>query len=250
MNSQYWYPFHFNFVVAHYWGAVIFLGSFVLHVAIKLPVALGRREEEPDVLKAARPAPATISRRGLLAFTGAGAGLVVVGNAGQALGGPFRKLAFLAPRRDSGFPVNKTARQAGIPTGGDRPVVAAAARRPAAHPRRSCRRCPSTPSRCRSPASRAGPPPASGPACACATSPSWPASRTRRGARRVAAEARRAAAGDACREDQLHDGRSLLALQVEGEDLSLDHGYPARIIVPALPGVHNTKWVARMTFSA
>ena len=28
-------------------------------------------------------------------------------------------------------------------------------------------------------------------------------------------------------------------------DLSPDHGYPARIIVPALPGVHNTKWVGR-----
>jgi DMSO/TMAO reductase YedYZ molybdopterin-dependent catalytic subunit len=48
---------------------------------------------------------------------------------------------------------------------------------------------------------------------------------------------------------QVQDPRSLLALRVEGEDLSLDHGYPARIIVPALPGVHNTKWVARMTFS-
>ena len=37
---------------------------------------------------------------------------------------------------------------------------------------------------------------------------------------------------------------SLLALRVNGADLSLDHGYPARIIVPALPGVHCTKWVA------
>lgn len=49
--------------------------------------------------------------------------------------------------------------------------------------------------------------------------------------------------------DQLHDSRSLLALQVEGQDLSGDHGYPARIIVPALPGVHNTRWVERLTFS-
>jgi DMSO/TMAO reductase YedYZ molybdopterin-dependent catalytic subunit len=48
--------------------------------------------------------------------------------------------------------------------------------------------------------------------------------------------------------DQVSDGRSLLALQVGGEDLSLDHGFPARVIVPALPGVHATKWVARMTF--
>jgi DMSO/TMAO reductase YedYZ molybdopterin-dependent catalytic subunit len=49
--------------------------------------------------------------------------------------------------------------------------------------------------------------------------------------------------------DQLQDPRSLLALQVEGADLSGDHGYPARIIVPALPGVHNTKWVERLEFS-
>jgi DMSO/TMAO reductase YedYZ molybdopterin-dependent catalytic subunit len=47
---------------------------------------------------------------------------------------------------------------------------------------------------------------------------------------------------------QLADSRSLLALQVGGEDLALDHGYPARIIVPGLPGVHNTKWVGSLEF--
>ena len=35
---------------------------------------------------------------------------------------------------------------------------------------------------------------------------------------------------------------------VNGAELSLDHGYPARVIVPANPGVHNTKWVASLTF--
>ncbi|HZD16250.1 MAG TPA: molybdopterin-dependent oxidoreductase, partial [Pseudonocardiaceae bacterium] len=38
--------------------------------------------------------------------------------------------------------------------------------------------------------------------------------------------------------------------RVNGADLSLDHGFPARIAVPALPGVHNTKWVTRLTFHA
>lgn len=52
----------------------------------------------------------------------------------------------------------------------------------------------------------------------------------------------------ALRDNQVRDPRSLLALQVNGEELSLDHGYPARIIVPAAPGVLNTKWVARLTF--
>ncbi len=37
---------------------------------------------------------------------------------------------------------------------------------------------------------------------------------------------------------------ALLALRVNGVDPSPDHGYPARIIVPGLPGVHNTKWVS------
>ena len=49
---------------------------------------------------------------------------------------------------------------------------------------------------------------------------------------------------------QVADSRSLLALRVGGADLSLDHGYPARIIVPALPGVHNTKWVGALEFRA
>ena len=48
---------------------------------------------------------------------------------------------------------------------------------------------------------------------------------------------------------QAADPRSLLALKVNGADLSADHGFPARVIVPAAPGVHNTKWVARLTFA-
>jgi DMSO/TMAO reductase YedYZ molybdopterin-dependent catalytic subunit len=48
--------------------------------------------------------------------------------------------------------------------------------------------------------------------------------------------------------DQHRDERALLALRVNGADLSLDHGFPARIIVPALPGVHCTKWVSSLTW--
>ena len=42
---------------------------------------------------------------------------------------------------------------------------------------------------------------------------------------------------------------SLLALRVNGADLSLDHGYPARIIVPSAPGTHNLKWMSEIVFS-
>jgi DMSO/TMAO reductase YedYZ molybdopterin-dependent catalytic subunit len=48
--------------------------------------------------------------------------------------------------------------------------------------------------------------------------------------------------------DAIADRDALLALRVNGRDLPLDHGYPARIIVPALPGVHCTKWVASIEF--
>jgi DMSO/TMAO reductase YedYZ molybdopterin-dependent catalytic subunit len=48
--------------------------------------------------------------------------------------------------------------------------------------------------------------------------------------------------------NQILDPDALLALRVNGADLSLDHGYPARIIVAGLPGVHNTKWVSSIQF--
>jgi DMSO/TMAO reductase YedYZ molybdopterin-dependent catalytic subunit len=50
--------------------------------------------------------------------------------------------------------------------------------------------------------------------------------------------------------NQVLDPDALLALKVNGADLSLDHGYPARVIVPALPGVHCTKWVKSIDFEA
>jgi DMSO/TMAO reductase YedYZ molybdopterin-dependent catalytic subunit len=48
--------------------------------------------------------------------------------------------------------------------------------------------------------------------------------------------------------NQVTHSDALLALRVNGADLSPDHGYPARIVVPGLPGVHSTKWVAAITF--
>jgi DMSO/TMAO reductase YedYZ molybdopterin-dependent catalytic subunit len=48
---------------------------------------------------------------------------------------------------------------------------------------------------------------------------------------------------------QARDAESLLALRVNGATLSLDHGFPARIVVPALPGVHCTKWVGELRFA-
>jgi DMSO/TMAO reductase YedYZ molybdopterin-dependent catalytic subunit len=49
-------------------------------------------------------------------------------------------------------------------------------------------------------------------------------------------------------DSQVAADNSLLALQVNGVDLSPDHGYPARIIIPGAPGVHQTKWVTSIAF--
>jgi DMSO/TMAO reductase YedYZ molybdopterin-dependent catalytic subunit len=46
--------------------------------------------------------------------------------------------------------------------------------------------------------------------------------------------------------DQSGDPDTLLALALDGEELHIDHGFPARLIGPNRPGVLQTKWVSRM----
>jgi DMSO/TMAO reductase YedYZ molybdopterin-dependent catalytic subunit len=42
------------------------------------------------------------------------------------------------------------------------------------------------------------------------------------------------------------DPDTLLALELNGSVLDVDHGYPARLIAPDRPGVLQTKWIARV----
>ena len=44
----------------------------------------------------------------------------------------------------------------------------------------------------------------------------------------------------------VRDETTLVALEVDGGVLDIDHGYPARIIAPARPGVLQTKWLSRL----
>jgi hypothetical protein len=46
--------------------------------------------------------------------------------------------------------------------------------------------------------------------------------------------------------EQVADDDTLLALELNGEVLHVDHGYPARLIAPNRPGVLQTKWVASL----
>ena len=47
----------------------------------------------------------------------------------------------------------------------------------------------------------------------------------------------------------VRDPDTLLALEIDGEPLHIDHGFPARLIGPARPGVAQTKWVSRLVVS-
>jgi hypothetical protein len=44
----------------------------------------------------------------------------------------------------------------------------------------------------------------------------------------------------------VRDELTLIALEVDGETLDINHGYPARLIAPARPGVLQTKWLSKL----
>ena len=277
LNIQYDYIFGFSFYTAHYFGAWVFIVGFVVHVSLKFPTMvrslrsrslrtelrtpLADTRPEPldeDGLVASSPAAPTISRRGALALVGGGSLLVAVLTVGQSIGGVARNAALLIPRGRSygsgpnDFQINRTAVAAKIDPadtgatwrlslgGGPeavtltRPMLLAMEQHTADLP------------------------------IACVEG--WSTTQQWTGVRladlaRLAGVAVPASAhvqsldgggfGQArLQSNQVLDPDALLALKVNGVDLSSDHGFPARIIVPALPGVHCTKWVRSIEFEA
>ncbi|MFD9908211.1 molybdopterin-dependent oxidoreductase [Streptomyces sp. NPDC059063] len=282
LNIQLEYVFPGSFYPLHFYGAWVFFGGFVVHVALKLPRTVrvlrergfrdlvrtqdGRQDVEPEPddgtgLVAVRPAGPTVTRRGALGLVGGGSLLLFGTTAGQSFDGWPRATALFAPHggRDPGagpgaFQVNKTAAAVGIAprhTGEAwRLVVAGPARTLrltradllglAQHQARlpiACVEGWSTSDqawsgvRLRDLAALAGYEDGDPP-----------------GVLVESLQLRGAFHRAALRANQVRDARSLLALRVNGADLTADHGYPARVIVPAAPGVLNTKWVARLTF--
>jgi len=276
LNIQYDYLFGFNFYTAHYFGAWVFMTGFVVHVTLKLPTMvrslrsrslvdelrtpLSRTEPEPpddDGLVAPDPAPPTLSRRGALAVVGGGSLLIAVLTAGQSIGGVAREAALLIPRGRSygdgpnDFQINKTAVAASIEpsttgaawrlslTGGAHEVMLDRASLMAMHQHTA-----DLPIACVE---------------GWSTTQRWTGVRLADLARLAGvphpakAHVQSLEGGGGFSEawlqqNQVLDSDALLALCVNGVDLSPDHGYPARVIVPALPGVHCTKWVRSIEF--
>ncbi|MFE5191750.1 molybdopterin-dependent oxidoreductase [Streptomyces sp. NPDC056628] len=278
LNIQLDYVFPGSFYRLHFYGAWVFFAAFAAHAALRVPqtvrtlrqrggpVAYVRSTTSPapaasDELAAPDPASPTLSRRGLAALVGGSSLLLLLTTAGQSIGGPLRRTALFAPHGGGdpgggpdGFQINKPAALAGVTdaqtgeawqlvvTGSrgqvrlSRAELLAMAQHSAALPI-ACVEGWSTEDqhwrgvRLRDLAALVGYEPEDAPDVLVE-------SLQLRGSFRRAA----------LRHNQVRDPRSLLALQVNGADLSPDHGYPARVIVPAAPGVLNTKWVARLSF--
>lgn len=276
LNIQYDYIFGFSFYTAHYYGAWVFIAGFVVHVGIKLPRMISSlrsrslgaelrtsradtRPEPPDVdgLVATDPAPATIGRRGALGLVGGGSLLVAVLSLGQTLGGITRPFAVLLPRGRShgdgptNFQINRSAAAAAVTdqdTGTSWRLTLDGGPGPVTLDRSALLAM--TQHTVRLP-------------IACvegwSTTQTWTGVRLRDLAALAGVRAPHSAMVQsleqkgsfnqaALQANQVSNADSLLALRVNGVDLSLDHGYPARIIVPAIPGVHNTKWVRSIEF--
>ena len=276
LNIQYDYIFGFSFYTGHYYGAIVFIGAFLVHVGLKLPTMIkslrsrslrtelrtSRADTQPEPadtggLVPTNPAPATLSRRGALALVGGGSLLLAVLTAGQTIGGVTRSAALLLPRGRSygdgpnAFQINRTATAAGITTQDigtgwrltvhARPRVIQLNRTQLLEMRQHTATLP----------------------IACvegwSTTQAWTGVRLRELAALAgvpdphSAHVRSLEQAGAFNQailqrNQILDPDALLALRVNSADLSVDHGYPARVIVPALPGVHCTKWVQSIEF--
>ncbi len=197
-----------------------------------------------------------LSRRGFMTTTVAtatGVGLLTVGQTFE----PLERLALLSPRRPSvgpqGLPVNRTAKSAGVTRAmGESPafrlvVDGPGAERPASFSLEELRSMPQRSARLpiacvegwSADARWTGVPVrellalVGAPDDAEVTVVSF-----QQGPRLGSSELNRAHA---------HDRDTLLALELDGEPLHLDHGFPLRLIGPNRPGVLQTKWVGRLT---
>jgi DMSO/TMAO reductase YedYZ molybdopterin-dependent catalytic subunit len=272
---EYWVPFHFDFTAAHYYGAWVFFGAFLLHSAIKLPhmraalatrhalaplrVDLAHTRPEPtdgavDSLVSPAPAAPTISRRALLGTVGAGSLLLGVQGVAQDIGGPVRELAYMLPRGSklgtgpNDFPVNGTFASLGLNmdaiTGWRLRIQSSTTGRKLELTRPQLLTMPQHTYWL---------------ALACregwSTTQRWTGVRLRDLAAAVGVE--HPAQLDmgaldggvaSLAANQVAAEQSLVALTVNGAPLSLDHGYPARVIVPAEIAINCLNWVSHLSF--
>jgi hypothetical protein len=260
-NSAQWYPWSFDFRASHYAIAWVATGSILLHVAVKLPLirdALRRDVDDPDQDRPAergRPA-GVLTRRGLLRTTWLAAGLAALAVAGQSVPG-LRQVSVFGVRTGDGpqgVPVNGSAEQAGV----RRTATDPGWRLRVVHGERSVALS--------RPDLEAMPQHTESLPIACvegwSAGATWTGPRVRDVLALVGADGTADVTVSSSEEDGpsytvntlpadfASDERTLLALEVNGETLDLDHGYPCRLIAPNRPGVLQTKWLRSLEVEA
>lgn len=252
-NVMYWYPWGFFFPIGHYWMAWITMGALIAHIGAKASVATAvARQGPPDdgIRDGALDPQGGLTRRTVLTGALAASGVVVAAYAGGTVR-PLERLAALNARAPSvgpqGFPVNKTAASAGVEQAATdaayRLRVTGAVDRALQLSRDDLLALPQHEA-----------------VLPIACVEGWSAVKRWRGVSvSTLLDQAGAADGAVVRIASLQSGGfyrasdlapalasdpdTLLALQVEGEDLHIDHGFPVRLIAPNNPGVLQTKWV-------
>ncbi len=263
-NSSQWYPWSFSFRSTHYAVAWVAIGSLALHIAVKLPLIRQALTSSVDAVVgpdderiAADPSTRTagLSRRGLLRTTWVAAGVAAVSMAGQTV--PWlRTVSIFGVRSGDGpqdIPINKSAHAAQVTSSAKDPgyrLAISAGDTKLELTLDDLRSMPQT----------------------SATLPivcveGWSASGEWRGVRLrdLLALVKAPEGSDVVvrslqqvgyygvsllPDEYASDPLTLLALELNGSPLSIDHGYPARLIAPNRPGVKQTKWVNTLEVQA
>lgn len=255
VNTYQWYPWPFSFRRAHFGLAWVIVGALAVHIAVKLPTIIRywrrRRvdQERVDQKREARTTDATRSRRAFLIGIGASAAALVTLTAGQSFA-PFAPTNLFAPRiKGSGpqsVPVNHTARQAHVIDAAMDPAWALTIVNGARKRMLSLADLGALPQT------------AAELPIACvegwSTTAHWRGIRVRDLMAMVDAPPGTALLVTSLQPhgnyrvttmgaEFVQDPTTLVALELNGQTLDLDHGFPARIIAPGRPGVLQTKWL-------
>lgn len=263
INTVQWYQlFPFPFRQTHYALSFVVIGSLAVHIGVKLPVMLRHWRARPRSATTASGATGRLhrwmdgspaaTRRAFLGTVAAGSAAVVLTTGGQSFA-PLQPLNLFAPRDPrigpQGLPINRTAEDAGvvelagspgwtlsIVDGDRRTVLDADALRDLEQVTVDL------PIACVEGWSRMA---------------TWSGVRVRDlldlvgaapdvAVRAVSLETKGAYGVSEIGPEFVRDPLTLVALRLNGEPLDIDHGYPARIISPARPGVLQTKWLSRL----
>ena len=241
-NVLQFYPWPWGFIRVHYWMSWVVIGALLLHIAVQLPAI------RQGLAKPLSSSGTGLSRRGLLIAGGAGVAVVAATTVGQVVPAlqPIGLLADRQPRKGPlGVPVNRTAQAAGV----IQQAQSAQYRLTVDGPRMLTMTLAELEAE-----------PTVGTILPIACVEGWSIQAHWRGPRLL--DLVRRVGGDrdsmvtvislehgAYSRSSLTGSQleqAVLATHLNGSRITLDHGYPVRLIAPDRSGVLQTKWLTRI----